>query len=146
MGSATATGTTTALVTASGMTFALVSGTTYKFSYDVIYRIGNVSTGTTVGIKLGLTFPAATVVSAYVDIPMGAAGATYWFSGPITASGGSLTSTSQQNPNTDLLANVVGTIKPSANGNLALTYGCELSTTAGVVIQAGTNGRLFTVA
>lgn len=128
------------------MTFAVVSGQTYKFSFDVLYRIGNAATNTTVGVALGLTFPAATVVSAYVDIPSGAAGATYWTSGPITASGGSLVTTSQQNPNTVLLAGVAGTITPSANGNIALMFGCELSTTAGPIILAGTNGRIFQIA
>lgn len=137
-----ATGTTTAMVTASGMLFAVTSGNYYRFRFYVISRIGNVTSATTVGFKLGLTFPAATVVGASVNIPFGAAGASHFFEGQITASGGAVTSTATQNPNANTLSTVDGVIVPSADGNLALTYGCELSTTAGVLIKQGTNGIL----
>ena len=137
-----ATGTTTAMVTASGMLFAVTSGNYYRFRFYVISRIGNATSATTVGFKLGLTFPAATVVGASVNIPFGAAGASHFFEGQITASGGAVTSTATQNPNANTLSTVDGVIVPSADGNLALTYGCELSTTAGVLIKQGTNGIL----
>lgn len=137
-----ATGTTTAMVTASGMLFAVTSGNYYRFRFYVISRIGNATSATTVGFKLGLTFPAATVVGASVNIPFGSAGASHFFEGQITASGGAVTSTATQNPNADTLSTVDGVIVPSADGNLALTYGCELSTTAGVLIKQGTNGIL----
>ena len=135
-----ATGTTTAMVTASGMVFAVTTGNYYRFRFHVITRIGNVTSATTVGIKLGLTFPAATIVGAVANIAQGAAGASHWYSGQIQSSGGTVTSVSTQFPNSDTLSIVEGSILPSAAGNIALTYGCELSTTAGVVIKSGTNG------
>ena len=135
-----ATGSTTAMVTASGMVFAVTTGNYYRFKFHVITRIGSVTSATTVGIKLGLTFPAATVVGAVASIPQGAAGTSHFFTGQIQASGGTVTSTSTQFPNANTLSIVEGSIVPSAAGNVALTYGCELSTTAGVVIKQGTNG------
>jgi hypothetical protein len=143
-----ATGTTIALSTVSGQTFALVSGQAYRFNWQVLYAIGNAVTNTTVGIRLGLTFPAATVVSSQVTIPIGPAGTAGQWEGEIVASGGSVVSTSQQAPGQTSIhtATVEGTIIPSANGNLALIAGCELSTTAGQVIKAGTNGFLYTIA
>lgn len=135
-----ATGSTTAMVTASGMVFAVTTGNYYRFKFHVITRIGSVTSATTVGIKLGLTFPAATVVGAVAMIPQGAAGTSHFFTGQIQASGGTVTSASTQFPNANTLSIVEGSIVPSAAGNVALTFGCELSTTAGVVIKQGTNG------
>ena len=83
---------------------------------------------------------AATVVGAVASIPQGAAGTSHFFTGQIQASGGTVTSASTQFPNTNTLSIVEGSIVPSAAGNVALTFGCELSTTAGVVIKQGTNG------
>lgn len=140
MQSDTATGTTTAMVTASGMTFAVTTGNYYRFKFHVITRLGSVTSATTVGLKLGLTFPAATVVAAEARIPQAVAGTAHWFAGQIQASGGTVTSASTQFPNSNTLSVVEGSIVPSAAGNVALTYGCELSTTAGVVIKQGTNG------
>lgn len=135
-----ATGSTTAMVTASGMVFAVTTGNYYRFSFHVITRIGAATSATTVGIKLGLTFPAATVVGATARIPQAVAGTAHFFTGQIQASGGTVTSASTQFPNANTLSIVEGSIVPSAAGNVALTFGCELSTTAGVVIKQGTNG------
>lgn len=137
-----ATGSTTALVTASGMTFAVTSGNYYRFSFHILSRIGAVTSATTVGLKLGLTFPAAAVVGAYAQIPQAVAGVAHMFVGQIQSSGASVTSVSTQYPNQDTHSLVEGSIVPTANGNVALVFGCELSTTAGVVIKQGTNGRI----
>lgn len=137
-----ATGTTVALVTASGMTFAVTSGNYYRFSFHVLTQIGAVTSATTVGIKLGLTFPAAAVVGAFAQIPQGVDGTAQMFMGQITSSGDSVTSASTQFPNTTTNSLVEGSIVPTADGNVALVYGCELATTAGVVIRRGTNGRI----
>jgi len=128
------------MVTASGMVFAVTTGNYYRFKFHVITRIGSVTSATTVGIKLGLTFPAATVVGAIASIPQAVAGTAHFFTGQIQASGGTVTSASTQFPNANTLSIVEGSIVPSAAGNVALTFGCELSTTAGVVIKQGTNG------
>ena len=142
----TATNTGITLTTASGCTWALVSGTTYNFDYYILWRVGSAATNTTVGLSLGLTFPAATVVAASVAIQMGANGVDQDFEGRIVAASAAITSTSTQFPNATAFAKIEGTIIPSANGNMSLLYASELATTAGVTLLAGTNGRLETVA
>lgn len=142
MQSNTATGTTTGLVTASGQIFALTSGTTYNFKWNVLFQSGAASNG----LRLGLTFPAATIVAAKVEIPIAAPGVDCFFEGCVITSGASVAATATQAANTTYMATVEGTIRPSANGNLALMFGNELSTANGCRIMQETNGTLATVA
>ena len=114
-----ATGSTTAMVTASGMVFAVTTGNYYQFKFHVITRIGSVTSATTVGIKLGLTFPAATVVGAIASIPQAVAGTAHFFTGQIQASGGTVTSASTQFPNANTLSIVEGSIYASRCGKFA---------------------------
>lgn len=137
MGNDLATGGTTALITASGMIFALTSGNNYQFEFNVLYN-GN----TTCGLKLGLTFPAATVVGALATIPLTSSTALY---GTISASGGSATATSSLGSTQNALATLYGHIVPSENGNLALTWASELTTTGGVQLKQGTNGFIYQI-
>lgn len=141
MESNTATGTTTGLVTASGQVFSLTSGTTYNFKWNVLFQSGAASNG----LRLGVSFPAATIVGIKAVIPIAANGVDAFFEGCITTSGAQVIGTAVLGANTTYLAEVTGTIRPSANGNLALLYGSELSTTGGVRIMQETNGKLETV-
>ncbi len=145
LGSDTVTNTGTTLTTVTGLSFAIVSGVTYQFEYRVLTKCGNTATNTTVGLSIGLTFPAATVVAANVRIgSQGAAGTDSYFEGTINAASGSVTSTSLQAPaiTTTNYSQVKGVIKPSANGNLTLLFASEVATTAGHILLAGTNGLL----
>jgi hypothetical protein len=145
MQSTTATNAGTTLTTASGCTWELVSGVCYNFNYSVLWRVGNAATNTSVGLSLGLTFPAATVVAASVAIQQGANGVDQDFEGRIVAASAAITSTSTQFPNATSFAKIEGTIIPSANGNMSLLYASEVATTAGVILLAGTNGELRVV-
>jgi hypothetical protein len=136
MGNAMATGTTTALVTASGCVFQVTSGRSYKFEFQALWNC-NVTTN---GFKIGLTFPAAITVAANAWVPITASTQVL---GPITASGGSVTGTSTPTSATTYMAEISGTITPSGSGALALMWACELSTTGGVALLAGTNGILY---
>lgn len=138
MGNDLATGGTTVMATVSGMVFALVSGNTYAFEWNVLYDCAN----STSGLVLGMTFPAATIVASRVRIPTSA---TADVLGQITASGGTVTSTTNGPINTAAFAKIEGTIRPSANGNLSLTYGSEVSTSAGIRIRQETLGFLYTI-
>lgn len=143
MGSDTATNTGTTLTTASGMTFAVVSGVVYQFEYWVLAKAGIASTNTTVGLSIGLTFPAATVVAANIRIGAQAANGTdSVFEGTVNTASSAVTSTSLQNATTTNFAQVRGVIKPSADGNLSLLFASEVATTAGHILLAGTNGVL----
>jgi len=131
-----ATATTTALTTASGIVFALVSGVTYNFEFAVLYTCAN----STSGLTLALSFPAATIIAAKGRIPLSASSELI---GQLWNSGVGMTSTTNGPVNTPALAEVYGTIRPSANGNLALLYGSEISTSAGICIKEQTNGMLY---
>lgn len=126
------------LVTTSGMTFALVSGQTYQFEFNVAYD----SINSSAGLKLGLTFPAATMIASRVYIPSGTGADAI---GQIAASGDSVTATGNGPVNTPALAYVFGTIVAGASGNLALQHACELATSGGPRIRAGTNGFLYQI-
>lgn len=136
MGSNTATGTTTAMVTASGMTFAVTSGNTYWFRFDVAFDCNN----TTVGVRLGLTFPAAIAVSAHAEAAIDPSTKAYAL---ILASSGSVLTTRVNASSVAQYGHITGHIEPSASGTLALIWASELSTTAGARILAGTNGILI---
>jgi len=143
MQSDTAALTTTAMVTASGMTFAVVSGQVYSFEFNLSFQAATASTG----LKVGLTFPAATLIAASAEIPQAAAGTDANFVGFITASAGTVTATATPTAATTYQAMVYGTLLCSGSaGNLALTVGAEASTASGVIIKAGTHGFLFAIA
>jgi len=94
------------------------------------------------GLRVGLTFPAATVVSAVAYIPVSADGTAAQHIGWITSSGDSVVGTSMPTINVPLIVQVEGNITPSANGTLALGYGAEISTTVGVILRQGSVGIL----
>jgi hypothetical protein len=123
------------------MTLALVSGSTYWFKWLVIFESGAASNG----IRLGLTFPAATIVTAHASIHLAADGAAATFEGELTSSGDSVVATGVAVANTPVLASIEGIILPTASANLALTFGSELSTTNGVRIRQQSFGILRTI-
>lgn len=135
-----ATATTTVLATTSGMIFTLNTGVNYKFEFGVLYR----SAALTTGIKIGLLFPAATVVSANVTMPTAADAAAGSWHGAITTSGDSVVSSGVEASGTTYLAQVDGTIRTTAAGNLTLQHASEVSA-SGVLVQAGTYGILTTI-
>jgi hypothetical protein len=135
---ATVTSTTTTITT-SGLQFNLVSGSTYEFRFGVLYQAYNVI----VGLRLGLMFPAVTTVGANVDIPVTAtAGTTFYHSGFISATGGSVTATSSPTVKTNVMAFITGTITPSANGTLHVFNASEAACASGILIKAGSYGIL----
>lgn len=94
------------------------------------------------GLTVGLTFPAATVVSAVAYVPESADGTAAQRTGWITSSGDSVVGTSMPTVNVPLIVEVNGTIRPSANGTLGLSYAGELATTTGVIIRQQSIGIL----
>ena len=134
-----ATSTTSALANVTALAFSVVSGTTYCFAFNVLFQSNTLTTG----LKLGLTFPAATIVSANAVIPIAADGTASMFAGTITSSGDSVTGTAVEATGTNYLAMVDGTIKPSANGTLQLQYASE--DTGGVVVKEQSVGMMIPV-
>lgn len=122
--------------------FSLASGNIYAFEFRTLIQSG---AGTN-GIRIGLTFPSATVVSAKGYVPVAADSAAAEWQGFITATGDAVVGTSMPTINVPLICTIEGVIQPSANGTLAFGYGGELSTTAGIIVRAGSVGwmRKFT--
>jgi len=107
------------------------SGRTYIFAFKLLMQTAQAANG----LKVGLNFPAATIVSAVAYVPESADGTAAQTTGWITTSGDSVAGTSCPTINVPLIVEVNGTIRPSANGTLALGYAAELSTTTGVIIR-----------
>lgn len=128
------------LINVTNCSFALTAGTYYKFQFLIPFR----STVLTVGLKAGLTFPAATVFACTGEIPIAAAGAGAVLQGYITASAGFVLGTSVAAINTDYLAILDGFILPSANGTLQLQFAAE-TTGATVTCRNGACGMLYTL-
>jgi hypothetical protein len=118
------------------LTFLLSSGRTYIFAYKILFQGSNAANG----LRIGLTFPSATVVSAVGYVPVSADGTAAQMTGWITSSGDAVVGTSLPTVNVPLMAIIEGTIIPSADGTLALGYGNELNTSVGVLINRGSVG------
>jgi hypothetical protein len=134
------------LANVTGLAFSVTANTTYKFDFDVLFR-ATLNGSTTCGLKVGLTFPAATIVSATAQIPVAADGTAAMFSGWITSSGDAVTGTGVQAKDVDYVAKVYGVIRPSADGTLQVQAAAELtSTIAGIVVRQNSAGTLTTIA
>lgn len=132
---------TSVLANVASLAFLLASGTTYSYAFNVLWQ----TAAPTVGLRLGLTFPAVTIQSANVRIPIAADGAGAEMQGWVTSSGDSITGTGAEASGTTYLAQIHGTIRPSANGTLQVQAAAGKSSTAGIVVQAQSNGILVTL-
>ena len=128
------------LANATGLSFAIVSGTYYHFKFYITFR----SAATTTGIRLGLTFPAITRFASTANIPIAADGAGGLWQGWITTSGDAVVGTGVQAINTDYLAIVEGNILPSADGTLQLQFATEVAGSA-VTVRQGSCGVLYSL-
>ena len=128
------------LINVTNNSFSVTSGVYYHFRFMVPHR----STVATVGLKLGLTFPAVTVFACFLQSNLAVAGVGGGSQGFITASGGSFIVTAIPAINTDYLAVVDGVILPSANGTLQLQFAAE-TTGATVTCRNGAMGFLYTI-
>jgi hypothetical protein len=128
----------TTLTTMATLGFLLSSGTTYTFAYNILFQSG----APTVGLKLGLAFPAATVQASTAKIPVAADGVAAEFQGWISSSGDSVSGTAVQASGTNYLATIEGTINASANGTLVPLFSAQIASTAGILIKQQSAGIL----
>lgn len=126
--------TATGLANVTGLSFPVSSGVACRFEFLVAFR----SAATTTGIRLGLTFPAATVFAGTVTSLFAADGSGALFAGALTASDDSVVSSATPAINTDYLAKVEGFIIPSANGTLQLRAATEILNSA-VTVRNGSH-------
>lgn len=129
------TGKTDATLVNTGLSFAVTSSTYYSFRFYIVYR----STVGTVGLKLGLTYPAATIFAAAVKIhDFGAAGAGNMWSEGLNFSGDATSSTAAFFTGTNLPAVIEGVLLPSADGTLMVQYAAETTGATVTMMQAST--------
>lgn len=122
-----------------GASGALMSIPLIAGHYYTIRMVGVASSNdSTVGPRVGFTFPAVTDCAMQVNLGASADGANTHFSGTILTSGDSVTTGSTEGNNTNCPFNIHGVIVPSADGNLVFQAGLETGTTAVVTIKAGT--------
>ena len=126
---------TTALGNITGLALTLAANTTYQISACVGYTVPT----TTIGVRIGLTFPASAFASLQVWIPTAADGTAMATGGIINSSGDSVVSATSPANTGDWVATVQGTIRPTAGGTLQVQAACEVSTTSGVLIRGFSN-------
>jgi hypothetical protein len=125
--------TSTTAVNATNMVFAVTAGNVYKYKFSIMYT----STNGNNGLKLGLTYPAATAASALANIAAATDGTGAYYQGVINASGDVVTAlTTAATAPLVMFSTVEGIIVPSASGNVQLMFGSETNTQT-IVLKAG---------
>ncbi len=124
----------TALANANLLVFDVVAGTLYKYRFNVMYTTASANTG----LRLGITYPAATTTSAIANIPGSATDGTgFMFSGLINSSGDSVVAASSPAITPAVMvATLEGVILPSASGQIQLRAASEVAG-SNIVIKAG---------
>jgi hypothetical protein len=132
--------TTTAALPLNGLSLPVSTGVAYRFDFGIAFATGV----STTGIKLGLTYPAASTFAAAVRIPIAAGGVGGEFQGWITSSGAFVTGTGVQTAQARYYAQINGMILPVSTGTVQVTYGTEVANSA-VSTFAGCHGVLTTL-
>lgn len=129
------------VLTHPSLAFDVASGVPYMFKYCIPWSVGLGS----IGLKVGLTFPATTSCSISVSVPVAADGTARLFCGGIASSGKVVTGTSA--PSLDNNECIIeGSVLFSGSGVLQVIYGNELSAATGVVLKAGASGIIWALA
>ena len=133
--------TTTSTAAITELAFTVSNTIASFFEFGIVYA-SDISTN---GIRLGLTAPATSSLAATVNIPHGTGTAVPQLMafGNISTTGDSVVTSTTPVASTKYFAIMYGSIVPSANGTLQLTYATE---TAGRAIStfAGSYGKLVT--
>ena len=114
----------TSLTNVAGGTIALAANTLYRVTMYVRFS----STSSSTGIRLGLTCPSGSTISAIVSIPVRSDSTSGAFQGTIVASGDYVIGTGVENSGVAYIAVIQGVVStgPTA-GDLQLRFGSEVS-------------------
>ena len=125
---------TTALSNATGLSFNVVAGVTYKYKFNVLYT----TAATTTGLRIGITYPPATMSSALANIPGSTVDGTgFLYSGFLSTSGDSvIAGNSPAVSPVVIIANIEGIIIPSASGVVQMQGATEIAA-SNIVIKSG---------
>lgn len=129
---------TTSLADATGFAFAMLAGKRYFGQFHVRFQINNILGG----LSLSLTGPSSTEApQAAIRIPGGLTGATI---GTLRTYDAATTSTSIDAANTDTLAVVECSVRPSVDGFLQVRF-ARGGIAGTAMIRAGSMGILIAV-
>ncbi|AZZ37394.1 hypothetical protein CIK05_11520 [Bdellovibrio sp. qaytius] len=132
--------TSTTVANATNMVFAVTSGVTYKFKFNILYT----SAAVTTGAKFTLTTPGGTI-SANASIPSSNTdGIDTLYVGYITSSGDTVTASGTPATAATFFAHVEGVYISTASGNLQLQMGTEINSSA-ITLKTGSNGQMTVI-
>ena len=118
---------TTTVANVTGLSFAVSNGLYYRFRFTLVVQADT----STTGIRVTITTPTFTILSALVYTCQSTDGTLGSFTGNITASGDEVTTGQVAAINTDYIMVIEGIILPSAGGTVQLQAACEVA--AGVI-------------
>ena len=122
--------------------FLLATGVPYAFRFDIPWQCRS----QTVGLRIGLTFPATISCSINAEIVTAGPGTAAFFTGQIDRSGVMIIGTSAPT-NENNCAFVEGSIMVSAPGTMHVLYGAEAATaSSGPVLKEGRTGIIWAMA
>lgn len=129
------------MLTVSGVSLPLVSGSNYYFKFVIPFTHDATS-----GIHISVTGPNVSNFVGRTEIPTtGSAQATTYAFGTIPTIAGKVSTTSNALSGTTLIAFVDGYINPSASGSLHVTIGPTANTT-NMVVRKGAMGLAWKIA
>ena len=120
-----------------GLAFSVLAGHYYALRFLIIAR----SSVASIGVRLGLTRPAATVYAATVRGFEASPGSGVEYQAPLSASGDSAAPLATPVANTDYLYSIDALIAPSADGTVQVQAGLEIGGGT-VTIRQGSIGIL----
>ena len=125
----------TTLADVSSMSVQLAPNSTYRITLYVRFQ----SAANTTGIRLGLTTPTGSTISAQVSIPVKADSTSGVLQGSIIASGDSVLGTGVEAANTPYIATIFGVVSTGATGgSLQLRAASEINGSAVTVLPMST--------
>lgn len=124
---------TTAFANVTGLSFPVLAGVNYRFKGLIVYT----PNAATTGIRVSLTGPAnptllAYAVGSFLSNVGGAA--NRWDNAQNTYDAGTVSTGALAGTN---ILEIIGFIRPSANGTLQLRFASEVAVANGIIIRAG---------
>lgn len=113
------------------MSFAVISGKTYKFKFNILYA----TSATSRGLRLRINHPGATAYSALYSVPAATSGGAAFIAAATVNTSGATFTISTATPSGVQYAQAEGVIVASANGTVQLA--AAQSNTGSLTVYAG---------
>jgi len=126
---------TTSLADATGLSFSVKNGVSYRFRFWVVFQ----TAATTTGCSLSVNAPSTSLLAYRVEIPTSASASVLGFKRAVNTA---TTGTDVDSATSNLLAFIEGVLVPSADGTLIVRFASEVAA-SNCTIKAGSNGDLI---